>query len=564
MKKSLLKILTVLLILTMATSLFSGCTSKKEDEKTTTPAKTAEQEKTQADTKPNNPNEGDKYCPKEDKVYTITYLVSTYGQPKSDSEVVKKYNELFNVKLESVWIDPNKWDDLLNIKLASGEIPDIIMSKSTDRLAKYQSQGLLTEVPKDVIQKYSPNVYKLMETDAPKAWYTTTIKGKNYGIPYIVGSSAYRIPIVWRGDWLKQVGIEKVPDTIKEFEEAFTKFTKEDPDKNGKADTYGCGAKGFSPIFGAFGAGIDLGYDGQWEGLWTVKDGKLVYNMVIPESKEALKLLATWYKQGIIDPDFVSPKGENKGGYWAITSDFVNNRIGFSTHGANYHWQKEDTELGVPNKHNVSEFIKINPDKSADDILFGLPPAGPDGKTRGAYGNVPITGVSYTFSKNLAKEPDKIGKILQMFDWPAANHENWIFSNYGIKGTHYDFDKVGNYDCIKRVEPYNEPVKYGEAGLSAFFYEPDITNLKKISPSSFMYYEKHGFDKYKITSELLAPLPSQPKYGAELKKILSEGYFKIILGEKPVDYFDELVSSWNKAGGEHLTKEANEWFDSVK
>lgn len=46
--------------------------------------------------------------------------------------------------------------------------------------------------------------------------------------------------------------------------------------------------------------------------------------------------------------------------------------------------------------------------------------------------------------------------------------------------------------------------------------------------------------------------------GSTLDDILKEGFTKIIVGEKPVEYFDTLVENWKAAGGEAATKEVNE------
>ncbi len=53
---------------------------------------------------------------------------------------------------------------------------------------------------------------------------------------------------------------------------------------------------------------------------------------------------------------------------------------------------------------------------------------------------------------------------------------------------------------------------------------------------------------------------SNAQYGAELKKILDTGYIAIITGEKPLDYFDEMVETWYANGGEKLTEEANKIY----
>ena len=44
-----------------------------------------------------------------------------------------------------------------------------------------------------------------------------------------------------------------------------------------------------------------------------------------------------------------------------------------------------------------------------------------------------------------------------------------------------------------------------------------------------------------------------------LQKLERETYLSIIIGEKPLSYFDEFVKQWKAEGGERITKEINEW-----
>ena len=61
----------------------------------------------------------------------------------------------------------------------------------------------------------------------------------------------------------------------------------------------------------------------------------------------------------------------------------------------------------------------------------------------------------------------------------------------------------------------------------------------------------HGGDKIPV------PLPSDTRYKAEGDKLLDEGFHQIITGQRPIGYFEELVSQWNAIGGSQLTEEAN-------
>ena len=562
MKKKLLKIAAFLVAFTMTAALFAGCGKSGENgspEDASTPASS------QTSTAAGEKTADDKYAPIEGKKYTISTCHMGYAEVSKDSEILKNYETLFNVELKPVFIDPSKYDELLNLKFASNEIPDIIIAKGLDKFAKYQQQGLLTEVPFDAIEKYSPDLYSIISEEAPMGWSQTQLDGKNYGIPYIIGGNKFTDAIIWRDDWLKNVGINKLPETIGEFEEAFTKFAKNDPDKNNKNDTYGLSSEGFSTIF-AF--GVLIYPFGTYQNVsnkvyWKVQDDTLVYDGILPEAKEALKLLAKWYKDGLINPEFIT--GENKGGSWGISHDFVNGRIGYTNRGYWYHWRIEGTVPGSGAGSVAAEFNKINP---SGTFAWGKPPIGPDGKTRGVGKSAVAGGTIYCFSKEMNNEPDKLGKILQMFNWPEESDENWLYSWGGPEGKYYTMQEVkGNDGTVYKMPTYTEAYtaaeKQSQAGLYQFFYQADLKHARLAGPAWIDYQEKNGCDQFGVENALQAPLASMTKYITDLDQMREEAYYKIIIGEKPIEYFDEFVENWKIAGGAEMLKEADEFYKSL-
>jgi putative aldouronate transport system substrate-binding protein len=136
---------------------------------------------------------------------------------------------------------------------ASGEIPDVLRPKTISNFQKYVSQDLLAEIPLDVLKKNAPNLYKMMEEASPGSFKHATVNGKIYGIPLLSFHNEYRDVVVYRGDWMKNVGVDKSPETLDEFEKLMYKLSNEDPDKNGKKDTYGLSDGGFNAVYGAYG-----------------------------------------------------------------------------------------------------------------------------------------------------------------------------------------------------------------------------------------------------------------------------------------------------------------------
>ena len=51
---------------------------------------------------------------------------------------------------------------------------------------------------------------------------------------------------------------------------------------------------------------------------------------------------------------------------------------------------------------------------------------------------------------------------------------------------------------------------------------------------------------------------------AYLDKLKLETFTKIIMGTQPADSFDQFVEDWYANGGEQITREVNEWYESNK
>ena len=268
-----------------------------------------------------------KYVSNPDEKITIAWLAGhdTDAIPEGDT-VVAWLEEKFNVDLDVWFIERENYDELLTARIAGGEVPDVFMLQDASQFSKWVKQGVAMELPLEVIQQCMPESYAWLIEYDPECFSNVSYNGKNYGLPRVNGDGYFNYAPFWRADWLAKFGYTdgKVPMTLEECEEVFYKFANEDPDGNGEKDTYALSNTGMNPIFGAFGALPDRWVDDG--------EGNLVFGAVYPGMKDALTLLAKWYADKLIDPEFIT--GENQGGYWALSVPFENGQIGFSSSGA--------------------------------------------------------------------------------------------------------------------------------------------------------------------------------------------------------------------------------------
>lgn len=499
--------------------------------------------------------------------YSMTMYQTRNSNP--DSVMKKKIEEKYNIKLDVIDIEWQKYEEILNLKLAGGEVPDIIYVKTANSARKLVEQDIAGSISLDLLKEKAPNMLKRIEDstgDILKYYY---IDGELYTIPTFSASTGLSgIPLVWRGDWLEKVGINKLPETLDEYEEAFYKFATEDPDGNSVRDTYGLSLSGLTSIFASYGYVPALGATTK-ESAWQERDGKLVFAAIQPEMKTALARIAKWYADGILDPEFII--GENKGGYWAISHQFVNGIIGFTSHGASYHWEPLFFADSDPSSSGQDryELLKIDPVAAEKLEVTAKVPTLVPGNEKVYEKPLLIKGERWMYSKELVEDKGKFERLLEIYNDMFENQENFDFVRNGEQGTVWTYDNVtaiSGKTYKNKIflnewadTEYRNDQMFNFAPFSPLFLEEEVVKTPRDD-----WAEPRGFAKqYMPYTQLYAPLSSASLYKAELTKIEEEAYIDIITGEKPIEYFDEFVKKWREAGGKVLEEEANAWFNEV-
>lgn len=483
-------------------------------------------------------------APKAEPPIEITW--TGRNPPNSPDNVVKKYIEQkYNVKIKNINLDPATWRDQLNVKLAAGEIPDVFTKDAgMDQMQQWADQGVIASISVDEIKKYMPKYSAEMEKMDSNIYNYGLYKGKNWGIPkvYLEGNSPF-VP-VYNAAWLKAVGVSKAPETIQELEDLLTKFRNNDPDGNGKKDTFGLSGRGkdapaqmFNSIFASYGI--------QRRGWNLGSDDKVYYGMVSEQARQAFKLLSKWYKDGLIDPEFATDD------WTRLRANFLNGRTGEVDSGLWAH-DHETGPLGAEWKAKGQE------------LTFGKGLKGPNGKSLLMAANT-VAQPPQLLGAGVMKDEKKRIKILQILDDLAMNSEAYLMTRYGEKGINYDLN--GEAAILKGE--FTDPAKLGaQVGAGLWFNHLDTPTMLKYD----MTKEKLDF-KAKVnagietTKDPVMPalLPSASKVSATLDKMIDEYMIKFIMGTVDTDKgFDEFVSQWMKAGGQQLTDEANQVYNERK
>ncbi|MNO49172.1 Lipoprotein LipO precursor [compost metagenome] len=491
------------------------------------------------------------------------YTESTYkyenGDTIEDNIYTRTYASDLGINLKYDWTVPvEQFDQKMNVSIASGDLPDIMWLKNK-QLTDLAENDMLYDLT-DLFEKYASPLSKKIMLQDEASFNTAKIGGRLMALPR-TSSAVDGLPILYvRTDWLSKLGLSE-PKTMQEAIAVAEAFTKNDPDGNGKADTFGLA---FTKTFltdSHFGtSGYFSGYH-VYPGKW-VKDasGQLVYGSVQPEVKTALKQLQDLYAAGMLDQEF-GVKDRAK-----VTESVAAGKVGLF-------YGSMSAPLSV---------IQKNVDNDPNSEWKALPLVSVDGEPATPIGIMPIT-TYYGVSKD-SKHPEAIFKLLnfgmQGYDENAEANSEFGISKNNIPVYLYNF--IAADPAKKNLNAHNNAIKAIEANdpssLSAEekgYYDRimsyrggDRSNwgTERVfgTPSSFDVIDKYVTDNNYIFDAFYgAPTATMVEKNATLQKMEEEVFTKIVMGQS-IDNFDKFVEDWKKLGGDQITKEVNEWAEKNK
>lgn len=475
-----------------------------------------------------------------------------------------------NVKVKIDWeVESSEFANKLSLMIASNDLPDMFTLGAGDYLIYRQlvDNGLLADLSEAyeecagdyMIECFESFDYKNLdpfkEGDALYA-----IAGGRYG---------YEHNQLWlRKDWLDKAGITEMPETIEDIENILTIWRDNPPVENYtgmilNATTIAGGySSGYSadPIFNAFGAAPCT---------WVRDpDGNIVYGSVMPEMKEGLAVLADWYAKGLIDKQFATRTASG-----ATDALFTGSQSG----AAFVPWWYCYTIADLPRNDSEAEVIMVNAPLDSEGN-FNIEWPGPSGDyvmVRKDYeypeAVVKVLNCEYDMWRGFDEEaaekiqPDRDANV----DWGymfATSGVNLEFADVipqvGILAKNYVEEGKMESDSVVGDIPSNqlmasEAKEYAETksldGTLWLNYtgrymasSPDLMladNIKKIEPV------------FSYTTESMADLKPN------LDTLEKTTFLKIVMGELPVDAFDQFVEDWYAQGGQTMTDEVKALVD---
>jgi len=235
--------------------------------------------------------------------YTITILtVSQDGEIISPTHpAYQALEKLTGYKIKLEYVLNANYNESMNTRIASRDLPGLVaITGNTNTIVTAAQYGAFWDIT-DIYDLY-PNLAR-----ADKGvMNNVSIEGRYFGI--YRARDYPRTGMIYREDWLQNLGLA-VPKTLDDLYNVLRAFTFNDPDKNGKQDTFGMNWTGaymgpFYTLAVMHGAPTRFG----------IKNGKLTPWFEWDEFYDAMVYSKRLYDEGIINKDFAATST----GDWAL------------------------------------------------------------------------------------------------------------------------------------------------------------------------------------------------------------------------------------------------------
>jgi len=563
-KKSVLKqtICLIIAVVIFATT-FAGCGGSKETADKKDSASTVKQEQS-----PTNADSGDTpnasgelrglVFPFTTTGETLRIATCDYSAGVSISDelpVFKKISEKTGVKIIWEVVDPGNYGTTMQTRLAAGvDLPDMFKVPTADP-TKLIEDGII--IPIDgLMAQHAPNMkYWFDATDDVRRAYTMT-DGHIYTIPQQFQTDTAKLAcynnlvLMLREDWLKDLNLE-VPKTMDEFYNVLKAFKTKDPNKNNKNDEIpftcswsGIGLNLFMPL--AWMYGIHPINDG----IYPDSSGKLVCEWQEPRMKEFLIEMNKWFKEGLIDPDFMNLNYEK----WAAQ---INGSIAGSTF-----W------------FNMAPYMGINEEvkKSSDNPEAGFIQI-PTPSASGYEGIIESLTEPYAEHFAISKDCKNPELAIKWLDYVVFSEEGVMYHYFGIEGLSFEYvdGKPVLLDSIKN-SPEGEGIAKARIGMDHHGSIPILVTNEALDASWGALYPQ-----VKLRDQLEAQIKKTPRrlnvfptreeserlqaITNDLVTYRNEMLLKFITGEIPISEFDSYVKKLSEIGMDEVMAIEQSQFD---
>lgn len=426
-------------------------------------------------------------------------------------------------------------DQAFNLMLADdSDLPDILGYGLRNDAEQYLDDGIIQDLS-DVLEEKAPNYWKFLQENPELAKAVKTDDGRYYAFGIFredPAQGSFYGPEI-RTDWLEEQGL-KMPTNADEWENVLKVFK----DKYGAQMSFDVGSMNLSGFSGAFGAYGTFGLS-----YYLDENNKVQVAQAQTEWKDYMTWLNKLYKEGLIDPDFVTIDDEG------IKTKVANDKVGAT--------------FNLGSRVAIYEDQAKSNGKTSSWAWAPYPNQADGTPTASFYTSGQVQAPVWTVTK--AASGKMLDKALEWLDF-AYSDEGSVYWNFGKEGESWE-NVDGRHVWTDKI--LNNELGYSEAkvlytglsntGLGVQRLETLATTKDPITTDDIAGgIWDNGNEKARKTvlPSAITKTSEESKEAANIANTIdiycSENALKFVTGEKSLDEFDDFVKEMENQGLERL------------
>ena len=475
------------------------------------------------------------------------------GNTYEDSAYTRYLKEILNVQNENAYMErEDRYDEYVNVLVNDHTLPDVLVVSDRETLNVLVENDMVEDLTEVYANCTSPRIKAMYNSYGPQLLGAGTFDGKLMALPEAVID--HGPCLLWmRKDWMDQLGLAE-PKTLEEAMDIIQVFQEnrmgaeegEDPvglvcDTNFVSTT----SQNYSvePVFEKF-----YSYPRRWI---KDKDGEIVYGSLTEETRSAVAYLHELYERGILDQNFALRAQNNLrdlvvegkcgaffGLWWAPNNPLMD----VAENDPEADWEPYYLTAEYQEKDNVyasfrdNKYVVVRKGYEHPEIVMK------------------IISVLFDYTRYEAEDADDVNEYSALNVEPTARP---LVINVDYKEATFQITKD-----IRAVQNGTDK-KESLWGLEKSYYIACENYLhgKSSTPEDWAAYKSRisavgllidgGYQsqEQKYLDDTDGELPKS------LQQLEKDSFIQIIMGVKPVSYFDTFVKEWYEQGGEELTEQ---------
>lgn len=467
-----------------------------------------------------------------------------------DNAYTRYLRKMLNIQNDNVYMErEDRYDELVNILAKDQTLPDVLVISDRAILKELVENDLIEDLTDVYENCTTPRIKEMFESYGSDLWDMGSFDGRLMAIPETVTDHGPRL--LWlRKDWMDELGLEE-PKTLEDAFDIIESFvinkmgTSDGEEPVGlvcDTDLVGNTSSSYSvePVFDKFHASPQQ---------WVNQNGQIVYGSVTQETQNALSYLHELYERGVLDQNFALRAQNN------LRDLVVDGKCGAFF---GLWWTPNNPLVDVYEKNKESDWEPYYLQKSETDDAYDSFRDNKYVVVRKGYEHpeivMKIISVLFDYTRYEANDADEVNEYFALNVDPTAR-PLVINVDYNEATFQITKDIRAVEDGTKKEESLSAIEKSYYDACESFLHGKSSTPAdwaaykSRISAVGLLVDGGYQSEERRYLDDTDGELPKS------LQQLEKKSFIQIIMGEKPISYFDTFVKEWYDQGGEEITEQ---------